>query len=561
MPTPEEKYYDGMNTLLAPVRYAKSLIQTAIIILLLIGAGLFYPIIQIVRDGHMTFGGFVVSFLTALFIFTLFYTPGYTVVGGIICFVVFYAFCFSQSFVDSLTGTGFSTFIFIFLAVGILQKYIRWNMHYGDGKWELCKSNIRCTKISQCVLCRADFKAPLHSRLGYNWYCPKCDAKMHPVESARKDGLDFDSLDKKKSKERQRERRQAEAPERQRFRAENKEIFTGIRNLLSICATPAVEIMREDGAIEGKELEAEPKHVVWLDVGFILASVRRTGSGIDYIDMLWEEVTRAIRPPDVDGLPSLSVVPKRAVEQLGFVSLLAEYDTQQGTNFTSKAASAYRRIVTAVRDHCGSLAAKRVADKYIELLSPYIYDGGGNKYAGNSTSSAGSHSNRKSVCEKCGQAFGLLDLPLGASNEDVNLKKRAFAELFHDDRLRAMSETARRIAKEQHQSVNEACGHLLTCPVRAKLNSGTIGSEPPPVPKQSPSEKTAGEETEHQPSPASATDGSGLARQEHGQKVSTEQERIDALDATRRKVDETTNEIRDFLEQTKKQKQTTLKRL
>lgn len=93
------------------------------ILLLLIGAGLIYPIIQLVNDGHVTFGGFVVSFLTALFIFTFFYAPWYTVVGGIICFVVFYAFCFSKSFVDSLTGTGFSVFIFIFLAIGILQSY------------------------------------------------------------------------------------------------------------------------------------------------------------------------------------------------------------------------------------------------------------------------------------------------------------------------------------------------------------------------------------------------------------------------------------------------------
>jgi hypothetical protein len=152
-----------------------------------------------------------------------------------------------------------------------------------------------------------------------------------------------------RQRERQRKRRQAEATERQRFRSENKEVFTGIRHLLSACADPAVEIMRAVGAIEGNSFECDPKLVIWLDVGYILASVRRTGSGVDYIDMLWEEVTRAIKPPNVDGQPSLDVVPKRAVEQLGLVSLLAEYDTQQGTNFTSKAASVYRRIVTGAR--------------------------------------------------------------------------------------------------------------------------------------------------------------------------------------------------------------------
>jgi hypothetical protein len=125
VPTPEEKYYNGMNTLLAPVRWAKSLMQTVLIILLLIGAGLLYPLIQLVNDGHVTFGGFVVSFLTAVFIFTFFYAPWYTVVGGIVCFVVFYAFCFSQSFIDSLSRNGMLLFVFTFLTVGILQRYIR----------------------------------------------------------------------------------------------------------------------------------------------------------------------------------------------------------------------------------------------------------------------------------------------------------------------------------------------------------------------------------------------------------------------------------------------------
>jgi hypothetical protein len=34
MPTPEEKYYDGMNTLLAPVRAAKSLVQTVLLLVI-----------------------------------------------------------------------------------------------------------------------------------------------------------------------------------------------------------------------------------------------------------------------------------------------------------------------------------------------------------------------------------------------------------------------------------------------------------------------------------------------------------------------------------------------
>jgi hypothetical protein len=267
-----------------------------------------------------------------------------------------------------------------------------------------------------------------------------------------------------RQRERQRQRQEAEARKRKQFCAENREVFAGIANLLSTCRAPAIEIMRAIGALQGKELEADPKHVIWLDVGYILASVRRTGSGTEYIDKLWEEVTRAIKPPNVDGLPSLDVVPNRGVEQLGLVSLLAEYDTQRGTDFTSKAASVYRRIVTAVCGHCdGSLAAKMVADKYAELLSPYIHDSGENGNAGRSASTAGSHSNRKLVCEKCVKGYQLLDLPVRASEDEVKSKRRALQEVLHPDHLGDRSKRVRDIAEQQLKSINAACDQILGC--------------------------------------------------------------------------------------------------
>jgi hypothetical protein len=140
MPTPEEKYYDGMNTLLAPVRAAKSLMQTVLIILLLLGAGLFYPIIQLCNEGHVTFGGFLVSFLTALFIFTFFYAPAYTFYGGVICFIVLGILAHVY---PPAAAVFYVLFLVFFLPIGILQKHIRFSMRYGTGKWELCKTNIR----------------------------------------------------------------------------------------------------------------------------------------------------------------------------------------------------------------------------------------------------------------------------------------------------------------------------------------------------------------------------------------------------------------------------------
>jgi len=173
---------------------------------------------------------------------------------------------------------------------------------------------------------------------------------------------------------------------------------------------------------------------------------------------------------------------------------------------------------------------------------------------------ADENSNSVALCEKCNKALGLLDLPLGASDEEVNSKKRAFAELFHDDRLGAMSDNARRIAKEQHQSVNEACDHILRdCKVRMRKSGSFNSSEP--ATHQPERDATWREETEHRAHPATSSNETELATQEYGRKVSTEQERIDALDATRRKVDETTKEIHDFLEQMKKRKQTSLERL
>ena len=370
MPTPEEEYYDGMNTLLAPVRWAKSLIQTVIILLLLIGAGLLYPIIQLVNDGHVTFGGFVVSFLTALFIFTFFYAPWYTVVGGIICFVVFYAFCFSKSFVDSLTGTGFSVFIFIFLAIGILQRYIR---------------------------------------------------------------------------------RRAKATK-------------------------------------------EPPKPEYQDI--------------------WAQLNHGI-----------------------FEKLTREYDAMD---------SEVRNSMISIH-----------GSNYRLWPRPWPL-----RASNAAPEDAGEPSNRKSVCEKCNKAFELLDLPLAASDEEVNSKKRAFAELFHDDRLGAMSENARRTANEQHQSVNEACDHILTCSVRAKSRADINGSGPPTVRHQSTSDATGREKTERRPTSVSSSGESELAKQEHGHRVLTEQERIDAIDATRERVDELTRDIHDFIEeQRKKLKQTSLERL
>jgi hypothetical protein len=245
------------------------------------------------------------------------------------------------------------------------------------------------------------------------------------------------------------------------------------------------------------------------------------------------------------------------------IVLLAAYDKAKGTNLSSRAASTYLSIVSAVATQCdGSLAAKIVSDAYIELLRQYIRESDERGYAENSNPSADSQSNRNSICEECNKSFRILDLPIGASDEEVMTKKHAFAELFHADRLAAMSDNARRIALEQHQNVNHACDHILReCNVRMRTDGGIHDSESPRARYKPTSATKAQEKAKHQTTPASSSVVSNKAKPKNGHTVPTDEELIEALDATRRRVEESTRKTEEFLDEMKKRKQRSLERL
>jgi ribosomal protein L7/L12 len=126
---------------------------------------------------------------------------------------------------------------------------------------------------------------------------------------------------------------------------------------------------------------------------------------------------------------------------------------------------------------------------------PHIKDGG----AGRANYSFGSRNARSAYCEKCANAYRLLDLSYGASKEEVKLKKWAFAELFSADRLRAMSEQARQLAEEQHKCINAACDQILRCPDCTRLRDDLNGGESRPAPYQPRRAMTAQEESQPQP--------------------------------------------------------------
>jgi hypothetical protein len=103
--------------------------------------------------------------------------------------------------------------------------------------------------------------------------------------------------------------------------------------------------------------------------------------------------------------------------------------------------------------------------------------------------------------------------------------------------------------------------NILTCPVRAKLRDDINGSEPPPAPHQSASATAAKRKSKRQPPPASSSDENKEGKQKQRREVRSDEDLIDATDATRKKVDATTKELTDFVEQKKKRKHTSLERL
>jgi hypothetical protein len=130
MATPEEKYYDSMNTLLAPVRWAKSLVQTVLLLVIAVVIGLAYPLILYCNGEPVTLASFMVTFLTLLALFTVFYAPYYLVFGGIAGLVTIGMLCehgdaTTNPTMAFLNEWNFMSLVSGFLVIGIVQRYIR----------------------------------------------------------------------------------------------------------------------------------------------------------------------------------------------------------------------------------------------------------------------------------------------------------------------------------------------------------------------------------------------------------------------------------------------------
>jgi DnaJ-class molecular chaperone len=113
---------------------------------------------------------------------------------------------------------------------------------------------------------------------------------------------------------------------------------------------------------------------------------------------------------------------------------------------------------------------KIVTDSYAELLRPYIHEGSRDNHDDYSTSSVGSHSDRKAACVKCMGAYELLGLPVGASKDEIGQRKKEYAKILHRDALGGKSESIRNAAEERLKNFNAACSQITGCKCSESTN-------------------------------------------------------------------------------------------
>ena len=410
MPTPEEKYYDGMNTLLAPVRAAKSLVQTVLIILLLIGIGLFYPIIQLVNDGHVTFGGFMVSFLTVLFIFTFCYTPYYTIFGGI-AYLLLFVFVVGSS---EASAAAFCLLLPVFFAVGILQRYIRHRLFDPP-------------------------KEPKPKRLSFV-------GQLNQLLDERNE----------------------QAKVQAAFEREHRDTIENMKEFVSSCRQPLEDALRGRSVLTGDNL-VNANEAILMDIHQFSMRLGRADGTFEsrapqeLLNTLCFVVEPKLTTATDWEMLMFELYPTLASQDTASrvrvpiaVSMLTTYDVHAGTQLASKAAATYRTVLLSIAALLkNSIAVKMVVDEYLKVLKPHIKDGSdGSSRKSTSTSTLTDSSDGLS------KDYATLGVRSGATPEEVKQAYRDLTKVWHPDRFDGGDTRLKQKAEEQLKVINDAYARI-----------------------------------------------------------------------------------------------------
>ena len=356
------------------------------------------------------------------------------------------------------------------------------------------------------------------------------------------------------------------------FEREHCDTIETIKEFVSSCRQPLEDALRGTSVLSGDTL-VNANEAILMDIyQFSMRLQRANGTYcLDAPEHLLKAICCVVEPKLItasdwemlmcDLYPTLASQDTASPLRLpGVVSMLATYDGHAGTQLASKAAVTYRTVLLSFAALLNdSIAVKMVVDEYLTVLKPHIKGGGAGTAESSSTSTASESSDGIS------KDYATLGVRSGATPEEVKQAYRDLAKVWHPDRFDGGDTRLKQKAEEQIKAINDAYAriqeHQLTLKqVRRVEEVGSQqddinGSEPSPAPRQSTSETTTGQEIEHQPSSASSSDESKEGKQEHGHTVRSEQNLIDAIDATRRRVESTTKEMQKFLEQLKRRNQ------
>ena len=260
--------------------------------------------------------------------------------------------------------------------------------------------------------------------------------------------------------------------EREGILKENKALLDRVAELLAECSAPVSEILRATKASSGEDVVRPPELFLIVDIMHIILRIGvASGSDMAVVARLFAGVQIRIEPSIRSDYGANEALQKlrefgakldNRLEAPAMLPLLASYDKLQGTHLAARAAETYLLVVEAASACCGcSVAVRMIADRYAELLKPFIVSDQGDTNAGKSGATSSGPADRRAACQRCVKSYRILDLPINSGPDAVKSKRRAFVEFLHPDQLGSKTEQARRAAEEQLKNVNEACDHIL----------------------------------------------------------------------------------------------------